>query len=221
LLAADPNDPGRLYAHAQSEFWLGFARYDRGDFAGAKPPFERYKLLADRLVARDPGKPDWLQEAGYAEGNLCSLALARPVDRAAALRACAAALARMEAAARLSHDRARFAADLANRHAWLADAYLAAGRLDAAFAERKTQERLVMDLVARDPRNADVRDIEVTLYLGLAKLEKRAGRMRAARAHLLTALALVQRMIQLDPSNQMWRQRASRVRRDLVETPNV
>jgi len=216
LLAAEPDNPDRIFAHAQSEFWVGYFDYSRGNHVAAKPAFERYKRLADRLLEIQPDNVEWLKEAGYAEGNLCSIALAEPVDRQEALRACTAALERMEEASRRSADPSALMADLANRRAWLADAHLANGAVDRAWQDRKAQEQLVLELVRRDPRNMDLQDVEITLYLGLAKVEKQMGRQADAVQHLKKAQALAQRMIRMDPSNSMWRERASRVERDLV-----
>ncbi len=70
LLAKAPNDPDRIFAHAQSEFWIGRADYTRERYEAARPAFRAYKRLADRLVAIAPDNPKYLSEAGYANGDL-------------------------------------------------------------------------------------------------------------------------------------------------------
>jgi hypothetical protein len=215
LLAASPDDPQTIFAHAQSEFWIGSVDYERGDFAKAKAGFERYKALADRLVAIEPANPAWLKEAGYAEGNLCSIALSAPIDAPAALKSCSAALGRMAAAARRSPDPSSLDVDIANRRAWLADAWYRNGRLDLAMVQRKRQEKLLADLVARDPRNMDLRDISVTNQMAIAGLQALSGQTAEARRRLISALALVDTMVRMDPANKQWTKRREDVQRKL------
>jgi hypothetical protein len=59
LLAGSPNDPERIFDHAQSEYFVGSVDYQRGRFAAAKAAFLSYKALADRLVALAPDNPKY------------------------------------------------------------------------------------------------------------------------------------------------------------------
>lgn len=215
LLAKAPDDPQRLYAHAQSEFWIGTIDYERGDYAKAKQSWEQYKTLADRLMASDPNNPEWIKEGAYSTGNLCTVALAKPVDVKAALQSCAASLAYMEQAARLVGTGA-LASELSNRHAWLADAYVAAGDRNRALFHRHAQEKLLSALTAGDPQNMDVKDMWLTLQFALASLERDAGDYARARARLVQALVLAQSMIRRDPENAQWIGRRERITRDLT-----
>ncbi len=215
LLAEEPNNPDRIFAHAQSEFWVAFVDYNAGNYAQAKPAFRRYKHLADRLVDMGPHNPDWIKEAGYAEGSLCSIALAEPVDAEAAIRACSASLKRMEYAAKLLGTREDMSLDLANRHAWLADAFLANGDRTRAWAHRRHQEQLIKALRTREPHNMDIMDMEITVQLGIAKLERLDGHRDAARARLERTQRQVDEMVKADPKNSLWATRRERVRLDL------
>ena len=66
LLRDAPNDPRRIFAHAQSEFWLGFLRLRQGDDVRAEDAMRAYAALAARLVAIDPNNLDWRKERGDA-----------------------------------------------------------------------------------------------------------------------------------------------------------
>jgi hypothetical protein len=215
LLADAPNDPQRIFVHSQSEYWIGNHDYLRGSYAAARRSFERYKALTDRLVALDGANPEWLKEAAYAEGNLCSTILKEAVDAAAALSSCAASLAKMKRAAAAIGDPA-MEADIANRQAWLADAYRAAGDLQRARALRGEQARLIDRLLARDPRNMDYKDLWLTLQYSVAALEAEAGETAAARKRLEAALGTVEKMIAADSENQRLVRRKQRIREDLA-----
>jgi len=115
LLTATPDDPDRIFDHAQSEYWLGFDEYGRGHFAAARQKFEAYRRLAERLVAIDPKNPRYTREVAYAEGDLCSVALKPPKDPDKALNLCWSALTHMEKAAKGLPRSSAPGADLANR----------------------------------------------------------------------------------------------------------
>jgi tetratricopeptide (TPR) repeat protein len=215
LLAERPDDVDRIFTHAQSEFWVGTIDLERGRVDRAKFAFERYKMLAERLLQREPQNAKWLQEAGYAEGNLCSVALTEPLDKEAALRACQVALQRMEEAARRVPDPSSMDGDLANRHAWLADAWFRNDRADLSLSHRKIQERILSAMLARDPRNMDVRDQWVTNQMSLAGLEAWNGDLPAGKARLTRALSTVDNLVHLDPSNSDWLRRREDVLKKL------
>lgn len=213
LLDDAPDDAERIFAQSQSEFWVGLVDYQRGNYAAAKPAFERYKVLADRLVAMKPDKPEWLREAAYAEGNLCSIALAKPVDRAAALKSCPAALARMQAVWRLGDGKnPAVMLDLANRYAWAADAYRIAGNFPEAMRLKRSQVRLAAELLAREPTNHDYQDFAARTKLTFGEMLIGAGQPDAARQQLGEAARDIAALSAADPANRQWAPLAARAR---------
>lgn len=221
LLARAPDDPDRIFAQSQSEFWFGSVAYLRHQTAQARAAFLRYKALTDRLVARDPRKPAWLKEAGYAEGNLCTVALEPPADLRVALDSCRAALAHMERAARLLRD-GSVDADLVNRHMWLAGVYAKLGDHAAEAGQLAEQERLLGPLIARDPRNRDYQDLWLVLEMSLARHEIATGARNTAHARLGRAAQRADEMARADPVNQRWKAHRSSIDRLLKSvTGNV
>ena len=73
LLKRQPDNPQRIYDHAQSVYWLGDIAWRRGQIDEALRRFYAYKALADRLVAIDPGNDKWRAEVGYANSDLGSV----------------------------------------------------------------------------------------------------------------------------------------------------
>ncbi len=207
LLAEKPADPERIWAQGQSEYWLGYRAYLKDDRKSAGSHWGQYSGLSRKLAEAAPDNAKFRRELAYAEGNLCSLALAEPVDARAALRSCTSSLDEMEAVARLPNAGSKVALDLVNRHAWLADAYLANGNWEAARRERLAQEQLLAPLMAADPLNKDLKLIWVALQRGLSRAEVKLGDPKAARARLLAARDVLTGLIDLDPENQEWRRR--------------
>ena len=89
--------------------------------------FLAYKQLAQRLVEIAPHRSEYVRELGYADGNLCTVELYPPANGARALQSCRTALVEIEAAAKSLGRSLETQIALVNCHAWLADAYRAAG----------------------------------------------------------------------------------------------
>lgn len=204
LLAARPDDPERIFAHAQSEYWVAYVDYRRGRREPARAGWESYRRLAEQLTRIDPQNPKWRRELGYAEGNLCTVALEPPRDAEAALRHCAAALAAMEAVAAKMPGDVSVAVDLSNRHAWLADAYRANRDYARATSERRRQEAILARLIAADPRNLLLKQKWVGLQRAYAGLAWARGDLSDARGRLNAARETVASMIAFDPENREW-----------------
>ncbi len=204
LLAAEPDKPARMLAHAQSEQAIGVIAFQRGRHAEAQTAFEAYRNLADRLAGRDPDNAAWLREAGFAYGNLCSLALAEPPRPDEALTLCRTALSRMQAAVAASPRPDVYALDLANRHAWLADAWRENGDDARAREHRLAEEAIVLRLTARDPANMEVRLRWVAVQRALAALAFTDNRPDEARRRLESARDAADAMVAHEPANESW-----------------
>ncbi|HYD36645.1 MAG TPA: hypothetical protein VEA60_03470, partial [Allosphingosinicella sp.] len=205
LLADDPDDPARIFAQSQSEYWVGFVDYDRKNYPAARIAFERYRAHAERLVAIDPANVEWLKEAGYAAGNLCVIALEPPRDEKAALRLCTVALRRIEQAHARSGLGPEAIAALLNRHLWMMKAWNANGDWDAVLRHKARQEELMESLLKLDPANLDHQDIWVNAQIGIAEILIEHGDLGEARTRLERAAPTLSRLRSHDPANASWR----------------
>jgi hypothetical protein len=205
LLQRRPDDPERIFTHAQSAYWLGFVAYRYKYWPRAEQRWQEYRILADRLVTADPRNPKWLREKGYAEGNLCTLALDRPGGGAGALPTCAAALAAMQrTAARLPSD-ADIARAVANRRAWLADAYFARGDTARGFTLRKAQLAQLQALAARNPEDKQTQDQWMRGLMSMSEDLRDHGRLNEAIPYHAKARAIADRLLAHDPKNEQWK----------------
>lgn len=73
LLERAPNDPQRIFDHAQSVFYVGDLAAESGDDETGEKGISEYLALAERLVAVDPRNSVWQLELAYATSNLASL----------------------------------------------------------------------------------------------------------------------------------------------------
>lgn len=203
LLVTDPDDPDRIFAHAQSEFWIGYIDYVGRRFDRAAPRFIAYRDLARRLVALRPGDLRYRRELGYAEGNLCTIAVHRRAMRD--LSACDTALATMERVAAAEPDDPQVRADLANRLGWMADAERARGRSERALTIRRRQIAIIDALLAADPKNAGYREDWMLARLATAELLRAMDRPAEVRYLLEECRRVADELLVADAENRVWR----------------
>ncbi|MEG3150865.1 toll/interleukin-1 receptor domain-containing protein [Sphingomonas sp. ZT3P38] len=202
LLARRPHDTDRIFAHAQSEFWLGSAAWKIGDFATARRRFEQYSALAQRLIEDDPGKKDWQMEGGYADSNLGTLAFKTEKRPDLAKAAYERSITYFETAQKLAPNDPVVLRELADGYGWLADALRDLGHPDLAYIERLKERALLDRLAATDPKNAKLLRDLVGSSVGLARLEVLLGRPAMALSRLREAQAAIGALAARDPLNQ-------------------
>jgi tetratricopeptide (TPR) repeat protein len=210
LLSAAPDDPDRLFIHAQSEYWLG-AYYNNANYysrdeqySRAKQHFDAYRSLAGRLMAVAPNDTRSLREIGYAEGNLCSVAYLRMPITADAVGHCRAALTAMDQLLARDPDSNELLMAVANRRSWLASALSDTGQHERASAESAASQTATQQLAARDPDNADYQDMIVASLISTTRINMRAGNRSTARHKLSEARALLVTLRGRDPTNARW-----------------
>ena len=211
LRLADPGNPDRIFADAQSDYWTGHVDELAGNFEPAAIAYGRYRAAARALLALEPGSARALAEVAYAENNLGVLELngfrrpARAVTAfTAATDAFAAALARQPGNAEL-----RF--ETANAEAWLADALFAVGNNAEARRHRLTDRALKTALLVGDPQNRRYAFAIIVTDRALALIDVASGDRRRAAATLDGAATDIAALVRLDPSNMMWREQAARI----------
>ncbi len=155
LLSREPRNPDRIFVHAQSEYYVGRIAFSKKDRMTATRHWHGYLKQAEALAATEPGSFRSHMELGYAEGNLCELALADRFDLAAARGHCALAIKHEENALKTRPGDAKTRQDIANRWGWLARVEMAGGNTSAAIRARKQEAVLMDDLIGDDPANVE------------------------------------------------------------------
>lgn len=207
LLARDPDNPQRIFDHAQSVFWVGYAEVQNANAENAETQFQEYYALAQRLVEMDPVKREWREELAYAHMNLGTLnlqMLQQPKE----------ALAHFESAAKIREAMLEgnagsrsFLLTLANNYAWLADASKADKEMRKAQAYRTKQVDIFDRVQALSKADYDIESRKLNALLAIAKLEQLAGDPGAAVRMLVGVTEAGEELIAHDPGNDRWRQR--------------
>jgi eukaryotic-like serine/threonine-protein kinase len=143
-----PDDPQRLFDHAQNVFYVGQIALGRGRLSEAASRFTEYKQLADRMAQLDANNMKWRMEVANALANLSTVRVAqRQYVEAAALSE--QALRTIEALATFDPKNRDYQQSLVEALAWSADAELFAGHINQAFAQRERHVGLLKSLFSR------------------------------------------------------------------------
>ena len=204
IMSRHPRNGDSIFAHAQSEFWIGFAALQKGDRPTAVRHWQGYLSLAKTLAAVEQGSTRSLMEQGYAEGGLCDLEFRDRHDLPAADRHCRQAIRFVGAAHAAAPGDRKIMQDLANRHGWLQRVQFARREFAAANESLKREMALMDRLLALDPENAEYAMRRTWPDLGMAALLIETG--EASRAANLLRSRWQKLAPRLSPasSDQLW-----------------
>jgi len=195
----DPDDPQRLYDHAQNVFWIGEISRLRGQLASAEAAYTNYKKLAERMVALQPDNLRWKMETQYAEANL-GIVYYQQRRWADADRSFEQSLTTIEPLASIDPKNTTYQKALVEALGWLADTKSAEGRADEAVALRRRQIALLTRLEATND-DVDFALKAVPAHHALALLLESQGKTAASQNELRTAIAKAGKLISIDPQN--------------------
>ena len=211
----DPDDPQRLYDHAQNQFYFADIAVRRGRIDSAEAAFREYKRLADRMVELAPDNMKWRMEVQNADANLATVLSKRRRFNEAATQ-WAQAYRMIDALATADPNNRDYQQSLVELIAWYADAEMDAGHLDSAIALRLRN----VDLLTRlSNRTQDV-NYQYRLVLAernLGNLYASQDRMDLALQHMRTAVAQADRLAQVEPDNAKWLGYGAKAKSDLAD----
>ena len=220
LLARDPENPDRIFGHAQSEYWVGYVAYMQNKWMHASEFWGRYKLLADQLVAIDSSDLVWLREKGYADGNLCTLELRRSDNATPKVQYCQASLDAMEIVLERTPASKIAIQNVANRLGWLAEAKLKFNDSNGALRDYQNQEKLLESMFNEEQQNMDVADQWMRVLMTLGELHNDLGNFDSARSYTTRANRLASKLTKRDPENSKWRKWLVRTSSQMIEKGN-
>ena len=198
-----PDDPQRMFDHAQNVFWVGEMAKQRGQIAEAARRFRDYRRLAERMIAADPANPTWRVEGVYAASNLGRVELEqhRYPDAAATFEESVAASERLIA---LAPGNREYRALLLETLAYHADALDRAGKPTLAIRQRERQLTLLAPLLALERPDAALGQKAMIAHMALSRLWFGGGDTGKGLGHAAAAVRLGRRLTALEPGNADW-----------------
>jgi tetratricopeptide (TPR) repeat protein len=212
----DPDDPQRLFDHAQNVFYFADIATKRGRLDTAESAFREYKRLADQMVALDSNNMKYRMEVQYADANLGSVLYAqRRFPEAAAQYS--QALRTIQAFATADPANRDFQKSAVEALAWLADAQAAEGNLEAATASRERHVALLNQALAQTGGDVSYRQKLIQAERGLGALYASRGQRDVALQHYRRAIAHSEMLIDVEQTNSNWLDFGARARLNLAE----
>jgi tetratricopeptide (TPR) repeat protein len=197
----NPNDPQRLFDHAQNVFWVGDIALRRGDRRGAETAAREYKRLALAMVERDPNNMKWRMEEQYADANL-GVVLYEQRRFAEATGQFTQALRTIDALATADPRNTDYPKSVAESLAWLADAQMSGGDLGRATQTRERHVALLKRLLASSSEDVEYRQKLVQAHRALGNLYDYRGNRSGAIAELKAAVAEADTLSRIEPDNR-------------------
>ncbi|MBL0923255.1 MAG: TIR domain-containing protein [Sphingomonadaceae bacterium] len=201
LLKRQPDNPERIFAHAQSEYWVGYAALQNDDFERAGKAYRKYAQFGNRLAQMGPQKALWQMEAGYGQQNLGTLLIQQGIANDVSTQAFKTAAHYFTKAIALQPSKIQFHLDLAEAEAWLADSYALQQQYGLALAARTRQKQILEQLARVDPENADYQQRLLLNAVATAQLEMDSGKPSEAATTLRQAHIQSRRAVTRDPTN--------------------
>jgi tetratricopeptide (TPR) repeat protein len=208
LLQRQPDDPQRIFEHAQSVFWVGYVAEQRGDQLGAEGYFRRYVSLAERLVSIDPHNDNWSMEVEEANVDLGTILLGKGQSDAALATFSKALIMGKHLVAKSPHDRAR-RVNVAQSYAWLADSEAQKGRFEQARRDRLSERAICAALMKENANDNQINEEIVVNETAMADLLAANGALQDAVDQLKLALTRSHQLIAVEPSNAAYQAQAA------------
>jgi tetratricopeptide (TPR) repeat protein len=210
-LRRNPDDPQRMFDHAQSVYYVGAVAMGRGRIDEAARQFAEYRRLAERMIAVEPDNPKWQLEGVYSASNLgiVELQQARYATAAQTFGGSVGAMDRLMSA---EPNNAEYRALLLEALAYHADALDRAGNLDGAIRQRQRQLEILAPYLSLPNPDAQLRQKAMIAHMALSWMLYGKGESRPALTHAADAVAIGDALVRLEPANADWLSRATRTR---------
>jgi tetratricopeptide (TPR) repeat protein len=198
-----PDDPQRLFDHAQNVFWVGEIARQRRQMSEAEQAIREYKSLAERMVALEPGNSKWRMEVKYADTNLAVVLMERR-KFAEASRLFEQSLQIIESLLAAEPANRDYNRSLTETLAWLGDSQFAEGRFDDSLAQREREMRILASLIGHGTSDVEYRRQMVVAQNAAADVFAARGETSAALSLLDKGLATVEELMRSEPGNVDW-----------------
>jgi tetratricopeptide (TPR) repeat protein len=215
LLAKSPDDLERIFAHGQSEYWIGHVHELSGEWREAARRYGLYAAIARRLIQADPDNPDYMLEMAWGASNRGIVQRDGSGDQAEAQRAFEEAVGWFQKAIE-KRPRLNDRRDLANSYGDLADTFHKRKLWRQALAIRMKMHGIVADILSRDPGNEEFAYRLAIAERAIAHEAARAGQPALAKPFMLQAYRRSGHLTARDPRNAEWLLLRAKIECDLL-----
>jgi tetratricopeptide (TPR) repeat protein len=207
-LRRHPDDPQRMFDHAQSVYWVGEVARQRGAVDQAAAQFREYQRLSGRMIAAEPDNPKWQLEGVYSASNVGRVELDEG-HYAEAARTFQASVKAMDLLMTAEPGNSEYRKLLLEALGYQADAMDRAGDVGLAIRARERQLNLLAPFLAQDRPDAGLQQKAMIANMHLSFLRYARGETQAALDHAAKAVGIGNGLVELEPSNADWAGRSA------------
>jgi len=203
LLRRQPDDPQRIFDHAQNVFYVGDIARHRQDSHTAEWAMNEYRRLATQLIESDRSNPKWQMEGIYADTNLGTLL----VDKGRYSEAAAVfenSLADREKLAAGAPDNVEYKKALVSSLAWLGEAREKEGRLEDGLASREREIAFLQSYIDDPKSDTHFRRDAIVAYRAAGRLNGVRGNLVKGIEQLRAGVRTGEALLQTEPQNTDW-----------------
>lgn len=212
LLRRSPNDPDRIFNHAQNVFYVGEVAFRRYDQVKGEAQNNEYLRLAERLVEIDGENPRSQLELAYATSNIGNVKFAEG-KFADAIPYYEKSIATRTDLLSADPGNAKFRIAYAYALSWLGYAQLERGDFRGAVDVFREQLAAYDPLWKDHPDDYTALDAVVTAQRRIAEAHLLLGEVAEAATANEAAEKTAERLIARDPRNANWRINAAHIER--------
>lgn len=212
LLRRAPNDPDRIFDHAQNVFYVGEAALGKNDRKRGEDQYREYLRLAERLVALDADNPKWRLELAYATSNL-GILKTETGEYAAAITFFASSIEARRTLFEAAPDDRKLRLAYAYAISWRAYAELQRGHFRSAAELIRLQLETYGEWSEAASEDFSALDAVVTAQRRLASALFWLGESQEASAAIEAAKRTAEKLVARDDQNANWQVNASHVQR--------
>lgn len=202
-----PNDPERIYQHAQNVWGVGETARFEAKPVQAENSFREYKRLADQMTTLAPDSLKYRMEVLYANENL-GISLYNQHRFPEALQRFEGAAGPMGNLASLYPANTSYEKEYSTVMAWAGDAQRSLGNFAGAVTARRRQIAALEHFVAATS-DSDGRSNLISAHEGLGLLFAESGDMDSATKELQSAINEAEDLIPIEPRNAQWKSMAA------------
>lgn len=212
LLRRSPNDPDRIFNHAQNVFYVGEVAFRRYDQVKGEAQNNEYLRLAERLVEVDGDNPRSQLELAYATSNIGNVKFAEG-KFADAIPYYEKSIATRTDLLSADPGNVKFRIAYAYALSWLGYAQLERGDFRGAVNVFREQLAAYDPLWKDHPDDYTALDAVVTAQRRIAEAHLLLGEVAEAATANEAAEKTAERLIARDPRNANWRINAAHIER--------
>lgn len=205
LLARDPDNPDRIFGHAQSEYWVGRIYELERDFGKSEHFYRNYQKGAGRLYKLEGDTYRAIMEKAWGHLNVGIILFKQPTKMIESRRQFEIAIRWFAKAKTYKEKNQEIASELANAYSWLADTYYAERDFRKSFEFRTISSAIKNELFESNSDDMNMLYLSLIEKRALAIHQEKLSNFESAQAEMAKIKLEAKKLSNADRENEEWK----------------